>query len=95
MSIISEELGFIFLYILPGFLSFEICREIILLEREFKEFESVIYSFIFSTLIYTPTAYIMNITTIEGLKESLYSIQNMFDFYYHWVDFRIHIWNDL
>ena len=80
MSIISEDLGFIFLYILPGFLSFEICREIILLEREFKEFESVIYSFIFSTLIFTPAAYIMKITTIEGFKTSLYTIQNMFVF---------------
>lgn len=80
MSIISEDLGFIFLYILPGFLSFEICRDIILLERKFKEFESIIYSFIFSTIIYTPAAYIMKITNIEGLKESLYSIQNMFVF---------------
>jgi len=80
MSVISEDLGFILLYILPGFLSFEICREIILLEREFKEFKSVIYSFIFSTLIFTPAAYLMKITTIEDFKVSLYTIQNMFVF---------------
>ena len=80
MGILSEEIGVGFLYILPGFLAFEICRELILLEREFKEFEAIMYSFIFSTLIYTPLAVFGGINSVEKLKESLYSIPNMLIF---------------
>ena len=45
-----------------------------LLEREFKEFETIMYSFIFSTFMYVPLAISGNVTSIDWLKDTLYSI---------------------
>jgi len=67
----------VILILTPGFIALQLIKRIYIIEREFSDFETTIWSIFASFLIYIPFGAITGLASIDQLRLSLLSIQNI------------------
>jgi len=65
------------LILVPGFIAFQIFKSIYVLEREYSDLETIIWSVFASYVIYIPFGLLTGLESIDKLTLSFLSIQNL------------------
>jgi len=74
--ITTDDINFIIIFILPGYVSLVLYHKISLSKMKLKEFDKIIWSIIFSTIIFFPYSYIENLKTISEIIEHISLFRN-------------------
>jgi len=77
MSLLSvDDLGFVFVFFLPGYLALIIYQKLSLSDPLQKDLDKIGWCLFFSTLLYMPYVMYYNLNTFDDIKNSIYVFSN-------------------